>query len=210
MRTARPMQVQIRCRSRVSLHRLVPAFPMSITATRGEQTLSRRGFTRPLREGQTIGIPAFESVDLHLTGGIFFPSECTLSLSDSHGVSSKELPAFATGSASAKVQHLRELISGTVFQNPQETWNAKVMATTLQTTPNKIRTALFTQGAAFTQLCRTQRLMRALFDSFLFDLSVADLRQRVGWGDGKDLEASFHDWFGVSLGTVARLREDGL
>lgn len=210
MRTARPMKVQIRCHSRVSLHRLVPAFPLSITAIRGEQTLARRGFTRPLREGQTIGIPAFESVDLHLTGGIFCPSECILCLADGHGVPPIELPALATGGTSAKVQQLRALISGTVFQNPQEAWSANVMATTLQTTPNKIRTALFTQGAAFTQLCRTQRLMRALFDSFLFDLSVADLRQRVGWGDGKDLEASFHDWFGVSLDTVARLRADVL
>ncbi|GJG97720.1 hypothetical protein [Cupriavidus pauculus] len=183
---------------------------MSITAIRGEQTLARRGFTRPLREGQTIGIPAFESVDLHLTGGIFCPSECILCLADGHGVPPIELPALATGGTSAKVQQLRALISGTVFQNPQEAWSANVMATTLQTTPNKIRTALFTQGAAFTQLCRTQRLMRALFDSFLFDLSVADLRQRVGWGDGKDLEASFHDWFGVSLDTVARLRADVL
>lgn len=210
MRTARPMQVQIRCRSSVSLHRLVPAFPMSITATRGEQALTRRGFTRPLRQGQTVGIPAFESVDLQLTGGIFCPSECTLSLSDGHGVAPMELSAFATGGASAKVERLHELISGTVFRNPHKPWNANVLASTLQTTPNKIRTALFTQGAAFTQLCRTQRLMRALFDSFLFDLSVADLRQRVGWGEGKDLESAFYDWFGVSLDTVARLRKDGL
>lgn len=183
---------------------------MHITATEGDQTLTRRGFPRPLREGQSVRIPAFESVDLHLTGGIFYPSECHLVLVDAPIQLQNESPRYATGNANAKVEHLRELISGSVFQNPQEAWNANTMASTLQTTPSRIRTALFTQGAAFTQLCRTQRLMRALFDSFLFDLSVTDLKTRVGWGDGRDLEASFYDWFGVSLQTVARMRQDGL
>lgn len=204
------MQVHIRCRHRVSLQRLVPAFPMSITVATGELSLTRRHFTRVLREGQTIAVPAFESVDLGLTGDMFRPSACVLSLADHHDADARTAARMHAAGVASPVQQLRELVSGTVFRNPQQTWNANVMATTLQTTPHRIRAALFTQGAAFTQLCRTQRLMRALFDAFLLDLSVADLRQRVGWAEGSDLESSFHDWFGISLDTVARLRQGGL
>lgn len=198
------MQVQIRCRSRVALHRLVPAFPMRITSSCGQQTLLRRGFERALREGQTIYVPAFESIDLHLTGALFCPSVCHLELSGGVG----SLPKASD--AASNVQYLRELISGTVFHNPERAWNANVMASTLEMTPRKIRNALFKQGAAFTHLCRTQRLMRALFESIQFNLSVADLKTRVGWADSKDLEASFYDWFGVSLQTVSQLRDDRL
>ncbi|MGO4330368.1 hypothetical protein AB4Z48_35165 [Cupriavidus sp. 2TAF22] len=63
---------------------------------------------------------------------------------------------------------------------------------------------------AFTQICRTQRLMRALFESMQFNLSIAELKDRIGWAGPHDLESSFYDWFGVSLQTVSRLREDGL
>lgn len=188
------MQVQIRCRARISLRRLVPAFPMRITPSRGQHTLTVRGFSRPLREGQAVSIPAFASVDLHLAGSLFSPAECHLELVNT--------PPDAP--------HLRDLISGVVFHNPQQAWSASVMASTLHTTPGKIRSTLFTQGAAFTQICRTQRLMRALFESIQGNLSVTDLKARVGWADSRDLEASFYDWFGVSLQTVSRLREDCL
>lgn len=202
------MQVQIRCRTRVSLHRLIPAFPMRITSCRGQHTLTRRGFSRTLREGHTVSIPAFESVDLHLTGGLFSPSACYLELDDAAiDVRDPRSVIKVVGGTAPKVQYLRELISGTVFHNPQEAWNARVMANALDMTPDRIRTALFKQGAAFTQICRTQRLMRALFESMQCNLSVADLRARVGWSDKRDLEACFYDWFGVSLQTVSRLRE---
>lgn len=201
------MQVQIRCRSRVSLHRLIPAFPLRITASRGQQILAARGFSRTLREGQTVSIPAFASIDLHLAGSLFSPGACDLVLDDAavdlHTV-------MKVGATAPKVEYLRELISGTVFHHPQQEWNAQVMASALQTTPDRIRTALFRQGAAFTQICRTQRLMRALFESIQSNLSVADLKARIGWADSRDLEASFYDWFGVSLQTVSRLREDSL
>ena len=204
------MQVQIRSRSRVALHRLVPAFPMRITASRGEQHLTRRGFQRPLREGESVSIPAFESVDLQLTGAIFSPSECRLEL-DGFTVDTATRQIHAqVHDMESRILYLRELISGSVFQEPQKIWNADIVADALQTTPDKIRSALFTQGAAFTQLCRTQRLMRAFFESFQFNLTVADLKARVGWSDAGDLEASFLDWFGVSLQTISRLREDCL
>ncbi|WP_235844785.1 hypothetical protein [Cupriavidus agavae] len=195
------MQVHIRCRTTVSLQRLVPAFPMTVTAAAGELTLTRRGFTRVLQGGQRIHVPAFEQVDLLLAGGLFRPAGCVLSLGDE---------AAASAGMDTGLQQLRAVISGTIFQNPQESWNAHLVAQMLQTTPGRVRTALFAQGVAFTQLCRTQRLMRALFDAFLLDVSVADLKKRVGWADDKDLEAPFHDWFGVSLDTVARLREAAL
>ncbi|MFJ4291166.1 hypothetical protein ACIP1U_15475 [Cupriavidus sp. NPDC089707] len=201
------MQVQIRCRSRVSLHRLIPAFPLRITASCGHHMLAARGFSRTLREGQTVSIPAFASIDLHLGGSLFSPSACNLVLDDA-AVDLRTV--MRVGSAAPRVEYLRELISGTVFHHPQQEWNARVMASALQTTPDRIRTALFRQGAAFTQICRTQRLMRALFESIRCNLSVADLKARVGWTDSRDLEASFYDWFGVSLQTVSRLREDGL
>ncbi|WP_354685506.1 hypothetical protein [Cupriavidus necator] len=205
------MQVQIRCRSRVSLHRLIPAFPMRITSSRGQNTLAARGFARTLREGQTVSVPAFACIDLHLTGGVFSPCVCDLELDDDTVDVRDASSVVKLGAGTApRVEYLRDLISGTVFHHPQQEWNARVMAQALQTTPDRIRTALFRQGAAFTQICRTQRLMRALFESIQSNLSVADLKARVGWTDSGDLEASFYDWFGVSLQTVSRLREDGL
>lgn len=204
------MRVQIRCRSRVSLRRLVPAFPMQITASRGQHSLTRRGFSRSLWEGQTVCISPFESIDLHLSGGLFSPAACHLELDDGT-LEALESRTLIRGSGTLpKVQYLRDLISGTVFHHPQEEWNAHKLASALKTTPSRIRTTLFMQGAAFTQICRTQRLMRALFESIQFNLSVADLKTRVGWTDSRDLEASFYDWFGVSLQTISRLREDGL
>lgn len=204
------MRVQIRCRTKVSLRRLVPAFPMQITALCGQHILTRRGFSHSLREGQSVSISPFESVDLHLSGGLFSPAACHLELSDAMPEALEMRALVRSGGTLLEVQYLRDLLSGTVFHHPQREWNAHVLATALQTTPSRIRTALFKQGAAFTQICRTQRLMRALFESMQFNLSVSDLMTRIGWTDHKDLEASFYDWFGVSLQTVSRLREDCL
>lgn len=183
---------------------------MRITASCGQHTLTRRGFSHSLREGQTVSIPPFESIDMHLVGGLFSPAACHLELDDAT-LEALDMRALIRGGGTLpKVQYLRDLISGTVFHHPQQEWNARVLASALQTTPSKIRSALFMQGAAFTQICRTQRLMRALFESIQFNLSVSDLKTRVGWTDCRDLEASFYDWFGVSLQTVSRLREDCL
>lgn len=183
---------------------------MSVTALQGEQYLIRRGYRRALREGQTAEIPAFECVDLQLIGGVFMPSVCRLQLCvptlPDLGLAAGTIAMGAQG----PVGQLRDLISGWVFQNPQQEWSATAMAGALQTTRNKIRAMLFRQGDALTQLCRTQRLMRALFDSLLCDLEVTDLKVRLGWPDTSDLEASFQDWFGVSLQTVSRLREDSV
>ncbi|MCA3186232.1 MULTISPECIES: hypothetical protein [unclassified Cupriavidus] len=181
---------------------------MRVTSLRGQQAVARRGFTRPLKEGESVCIPAFESIDIHLAGGVFAPSRCQIDLADTPIAGLHTVP-FPSANA-ARIDYLRELISGTVFHNPQQTLNAQAVAKSLDTTPKRIQSALFMQGAAFTQLCRTQRLMRALFDAVQFNVSVADLTSRVGWVDPRDLETSFYDWFGVSLQTVSRLREDCL
>lgn len=204
------MRVQIRCRSRVALHRLVPAFPMRITSCHGEHALTRNGFSRTLQTDRAIDIPAFESIDLQLGGSVFSASSCYLELADGNPKEIALGPSHPSAETPSWAPLLRDMISGTVFHHPQENWNAHTVAHALNTTPERIRTALFTQGMAFTHICRTQRLMRALFESIQFKLSVADLRDRVGWGSKGDLEASFYDWFGVSLQTVARLRDDGL
>ncbi|MWL91508.1 hypothetical protein [Cupriavidus sp. SW-Y-13] len=180
---------------------------MSITADSGELSLTRRGYVRTLRVGQRIAVPAFEQVDLLLTGSLFRPTACVLALGDEEVTASAHpCIGWIDHTARMELHQIRALISGTVFQNPQETWSANRVASMMHTTPRKIRAALFAQGDALTHLCRTQRLMRALFDAFQLDLSVADLKRRVGWGADKDLEATFQDWFGVSLDTVARLR----
>lgn len=183
---------------------------MSVTAIRGEQYLIRRGYARALREGQTVNIPAFERVDLQLAGGIFLPSVCRLQLCIPAPHESGQREGTRTVDVQCGDVQLRHVISEGVFQNPQREWSATAMAGALQMTRNKIRTMLFRQGDALTQLCRTQRLMRALFDSLLCDLEVSDLKVRLGWPDTSDLEASFQDWFGVSLQTVSRLREDSV
>lgn len=204
-----PMHVQIHSRSRISLHRLVPACPMTICASSGTPVLTRRGYTRTLREGQTVAIPAFEPVDIHLTGGLFSPSACRIAIDDA-AMQSLDLHP---GSACAHTQRalvLRDLVSGSVFSHPDRDWNANVLADVLRTTPGQVRNVLFRQGAALTDICRTQRLMRALFETCQANLTVADLKARVGWAGNGDLEGSFYNWFGVTLDTVARLREDAL
>jgi hypothetical protein len=160
--------------------------------------------------GLAIDIPAFESIDLQLDGGVFSASGCYLELADGALNEIALGPSHPRVGAPSWAPVLRDMISGTVFHNPRRDWNAHTLAHALSTTPERIRSALFTQGTAFTHVCRTQRLTRALFESMQFKLSVSDLRDRVGWGRKGDMELSFYDWFGVSLQTVSRLREDGL
>nr|WP_261378863.1 hypothetical protein [Cupriavidus gilardii] len=174
----------------------------------GDLYLTRRGFRRALRQGETVRIPAFERVDLQLSGGVFVPSMCRLQLCVPSSVATLPPPENAKAAGASGVLYLRDLISGWVFQHPEQEWSVAAMASALQMTRKAVRATLFMQGDALTQLCKTQRLMRALFDSLLCNWSVADLKARLGWPDTSDLEASFQEWFGVSLQTVSRLRED--
>lgn len=203
------MQVKIRSCSRISLRRLVPAFPMRITSYRGPHGMTRRGFYRTLREGQPVYIPAFEPFDLHVGGSPFASSTCHIELDGARADSSAEVTALMSATSRPYGQTLREAISATVFHQPQREWNAELVANALSTTTHCVRRTLFMQGAALTELCRTQRLMRALFESIKMDLSVYELRARIGWPRG-DLEESFYEHFGVSLHTASRLRGGGL
>lgn len=203
------MQVKIRSCSRISLRCLVSAFPMRITSYGGHYAMTRRGFHRTLEEGRVVDIPAFEPIDLHVGGSLFSASTCHIELDDRRSaVIGRAIPSdFDTSRQEGHL--LRELISATVFHDPQRDWNAELVASVLHTTANSIRRTLFTQGAALTEICRTQRLMRALFESMQVERSVSDLKALVGWVRS-DLEESFYERFGVSLQTVSRLRRGGL
>ncbi len=201
------MRVQISCRTNLSVRRLVPAFPMRITALQGIHRLTRRGFLRTLREDCTVEVPAFESIDLHFEGGFFAVSTCSVELDSPVSATPSAARSAALGTALPQARTLRDAISGIVFREPQQMWTAHTVAEALSTTPERIRSALFMEGVAFTQLCRTQRLMRAFFEIMQMERSVSDLKDVVGWGGKGDLEGSFYDWFGVSLHTVSRLRE---
>lgn len=180
---------------------------MRITPHQGVHRLTRRGFQRTLRGDRTVEVPAFESIDLHFEGSFFAVSTCSVELDSPIAATLSAARSAAQDTALPKARTLRETISGTVFREPQRAWTAQTVAEAMCTTPERIRSALFMEGAAFTQLCRTQRLMRAFFEIMQVERSVSDLKDVVGWGGKEDLEGSFYDWFGVSLHAVSRLRE---
>lgn len=70
---------------------------------------------------------------------------------------------------------------------------------------SQLRRLLFSQGTALTELCRTQRLMRLLFEAMAGDVAMNDLQRFVGWPPNSDAESAFYDRFGVSMRTVRRL-----
>ncbi|WP_459575397.1 hypothetical protein, partial [Cupriavidus sp. 8B] len=146
------MRVQISCRTNLSLRRLVPAFPMRITPHQGVHGLTRRGFQRALRDNRTVEVPAFESIDLHFEGSFFAVSTCSVELDSPISATLGAARSAAVGTALPKARTLRETISGTVFREPQQAWTAQTVAQALCTTPERIRSGLFMEGAAFTQL----------------------------------------------------------
>jgi hypothetical protein len=172
--------------------------------------MTRRGFHCRLKEGQPVQVPAFEPVDLHVGGSPFSASTCHIELDDGNRTDVIGTAGVLGNTEGGEFRLLlREQISANVFHHPQRAWSAEAVANALSTTTHSIRRTLFMQGAALTEICRTQRLMRALFEAMQLELSVNDLKTRVGWA-GNDLEESFYDRFGVSLHTVARLRRGGL
>jgi hypothetical protein len=180
---------------------------MRITPYQGVHKLTRQGFQRTLSDNRTVVVPAFNSIDLHLAGNFFAASTCSIEIDNPVSTVLSTAWLAAGGAALPKARPLCEVISGTVFHEPHQAWTARTFAEALCTTPERIRRVLFMEGAAFTQLCRTQRLMRAFFEIMQSDCSLSELREVVGWGGKGDLESSFYDWFGVSLRTISRLRE---
>jgi AraC-like DNA-binding protein len=190
------MRVHLQSYSHVSLSRLLPAFPLTIVATRGRSLMRRRGFDRILVPGQRIIVAPFEAIELHLDGAAMQPSSCTMEIQE-HPVGSRALP-------------FHHRLSQRVFLHPERAWSADFLADLLNTSPPRIRSMLFSEGAALTDLCRTQRLMRTLFEVLEGKVSARELSGRVGWPPRSDLEPAFYDWFGISLRAARLLARDRL
>lgn len=195
------MHVQLQCRTSTVLQRLVPAFPMIITAWEPGHSIRQRGYRRYFPTGQPVCMPAFEPFDLELSGHFSGGAGCSVEL-DEDALSPIEVAGF-----SAPPPSLPVLLSRMIFRAPERPWNARLIAETLDMRVDRLRQQLFARGAALSQICKTQRLMRAVFESVQTDLPVARIARRIGWAEGGDLEATFHDWFGISLQTVGRLRQ---
>lgn len=185
------MRVHLQSHSHVSLQRLFLAFPLTIAPTQGRSVIRRRGYERLLVPGQEVTIEPFEAVDMHLDGSGAQPSSCTFEI--------------RRGVPGAPQDGLHHRISRRVFLQPQYAWSASFIAERLDMPAAQLRRLLFSQGTALTDLCRTQRLMRLLFEAMTGDVAMADLKRFVGWPAAGDVESAFYDRFGVSLQMARRL-----
>lgn len=199
------MHIRFQCRSVVQLQRFVPAFPVTITAQEAGHSIRRRGYNWRLAAGRAVCIPELEPFDLLLSGDRLQAAECTIELDDCAGGATPSGDALV---AIAQTPALPLLLSRLVFQEPEAPWNLHSVGSTVGLKPDRLRQLLFARGAALGQICKTQRLMRAFFESMQANVPVSHLKHRIGWAAGGDLEATFHDWFGVSLQTVARMRSE--
>ncbi|WER49085.1 AraC family transcriptional regulator [Cupriavidus sp. WKF15] len=185
------MRVHLQSHSHVSLQRLFLAFPLTVAPTQGRSVIRRRGHERLLVPGQAVTIEPFEAIDMHLDGSCAQPSACTVEIR--HGM---------PGTAQDGLHHR---ISRRVFLQPQYAWSAGFIAERLDMPAAQLRRLLFSQGTALTDLCRTQRLMRLLFEAMSADVAMGDLKRFVGWPPAGDVESAFYDRFGVSMQTARRL-----
>lgn len=174
-----------------SLQQLLLAFPLSVGAERGRVVVKRRGYERVLLAGQQAVLDPFEAFALRLDGSSAQPAACTL-----------EMRGLTPAQPSECLHHR---IAKRVFLQPQYAWDAAFIAERLGMSAAQLRRALFAQGTALTDLCRTQRLMRLLFDVMAGDAALADARRRIGWPGNGDLDGAFYDRFGVSLEAARRL-----
>lgn len=194
------MHVHLQCHSPILLQRLVPAFPVTLTAWGIGHSICHSGYQRPLPPGQPVHMPAFGSFDLHLAGHAFNAATCALELDDA------DADDLLASTSADQEKALPALLSRLIFRAPDTSWNAHSVGSALGMEPRRLQQLLFARGAALGQLCKTQRLMRALLESAQGDMPVGHLKRRIGWPETRDLEAPFYEWFGVSLQTVARLR----
>lgn len=185
------MRVFLQSYMHVSLHRLLLAFPLSVAAAHGRLVIRRRGYERPLLPGQEVTIEPFDAIDLHLDGSSVQPSACILEIRDM-------VPAALHAS-------LHHRICKRVFLQPQYAWSAAFIAERLNLSTAQVRRTLFAQGTALTDLCRTQRLMRVLFEAMAGDVAVSALGRFAGWPATSDLDCAFYDRFGLSMDTARRL-----
>uniref|UniRef100_UPI003F490701 AraC family transcriptional regulator n=1 Tax=Cupriavidus yeoncheonensis TaxID=1462994 RepID=UPI003F490701 len=185
------MRVYLQSRVHVSLQRLLPAFPLSVACIQGRQVVKRRGYRRLLTPGQEITIEPFDGIDLSLDGTPMQPSACVLMMH-----------AVGTVALSSSLHHR---ICERVFLQPQSAWSAAFIAERLKISTAQLRRMLFSQGTALTDLCRTQRLMRALFWAMATDIALPDLARVTGWPPNGDLDSAFHDRFGLTIEAARRL-----
>ncbi|WP_111517193.1 AraC family transcriptional regulator [Cupriavidus phytorum] len=185
------MQVHLQSSMHASLQQLWLAFPLSVGAERGRVVVRRRGYERVLLAGQQAIIEPFEAFALRLDGSSAQPAACTL-----------EMRGLAPAHPSECLHHR---IAKRVFLQPQYAWSAAFIAERLGMSAAQLRRALFAQGTALTDLCRTQRLMRLLFDVMAGDAPPGEARRRVGWPANSDVDSAFYDRFGVSLEAARRL-----
>ncbi|WP_198139601.1 AraC family transcriptional regulator [Ralstonia sp. A12] len=186
------MHVHLQCDFQVRLHRLLPAFPWVIVPTSGRSVIRRRGFDRVLAPGQQLVVAPFEPIELLLDGKYKQPAACAVEVQS-------DMPRDLGESA------LYRAISQRVFLQPQQAWDASYLSRLLDMPALEIRRKLFTQGYALTDIRRTQRLMRALFEVVQRGNRASDLKRCIGWPVHGDLESAFHDRFGLSLLTAERL-----
>lgn len=185
------MRVHLQAPLHTSLQHLLPAFPLTVALVQGRAVVRRRGFERVLAPGQAVTMAPFELVDLHLDGSHAQPACCMVEIRDE--------------ATSASGESLHRRLTQRVFLEPHRPWSAALIAERLDMTTAQVRRLLFSQGTALTDVCRTQRLMRVLFDAMAGDLDAAEIRRRTGWPAGGDLEAAFHDRFGLTLQAARRL-----
>lgn len=179
------MRFRIESSAHLRLTRLTPAFRMAVTATRGTALMRRDGFERLLAPGVACIVEPFQSFELLIAGSVPQPAGCRITMA-------------STGESFVGQALYRDL-SRRIFLQPGQPWCADFAAQLLETSPASIRRSLFAEGAALGDLCRTQRLMRLLFDAPDTRAGLASLKRSVGWPATHDLEASFHDRFGTTL-----------
>jgi hypothetical protein len=126
----------------------------------------RRGYERVLAPGQHLTVGAFETMDLVLDGTPTRPAACAL--------------AFRSGACGAGEDALHQYIAQRVFLQPQYPWDATFLSGLLDMPVLNVRRKLFSQGCALTDLCRNQRLMRALFEVMQGNVPSDVLKRRVG------------------------------
>ncbi|AOY95058.1 hypothetical protein BKK79_24880 [Cupriavidus sp. USMAA2-4] len=178
------MHAHLHACQHLSLRHLLPAFPLSVAALQGRVILRRRGFERALAPGQQVLLDAFEPVELGLDGSSEQPSSCALALHVAR-------PPAVDGA-------LHRQLSRRIFLQPQHAWNASDIARLLDIPPPQLRRMLFSEGTALTELCRTQRLMRALFET-LAGHAAAQVKRAAGWPPQGDLASAFYDRFGIAM-----------
>lgn len=186
------MHVHLQCHFPVWLHRLLPAFPWVVMPTSGRAVIRLRGFERLLVPGRQLILKPFEPVEVLLDGNYVQPSACTFEVQ-------------SDGLSDLREDALYQDISQRVFLQPQHPWDASHLSELLDMPALKVQRKLFSQGCALTDICRTQRLMRALFEVKQGGNGADALKRRIGWSAHSDLDSVFHDRLGVSLTTARHL-----